>query len=73
MKLRALFHKEQQSFLPEDLFGRIREERAFAEECGFDPEQLHCKGCIYSCPLSRVKCDTGKQTLPFLEKCRADS
>lgn len=71
MNIRYLFKKEQQQdFVMEDAFDRIRESRAFAEECSFDLEQLHCKGCIYTCPLSRAKCDTGRRAVPLFEKCR---
>ena len=71
MNVRALFRKEQQQeFSLEDAFDQIRESRTFAEECNFDMEQLHCKGCIYTCPLSRARCDTGKRAVPLLEKCR---
>ena len=73
MNLKSVFHKEA----PSDKYGteraldQLRESRAFAQECHYDLEQLHCKGCIYSCPLIRAKCDTGKKAVPALEQLRA--
>lgn len=71
MNIKTLFQREQpQNFSLEDAFDQIRESRSFAEECNYDLEQLHCKGCIYTCPLSRARCDTGKSAVPLLETCR---
>lgn len=71
MNFKSMFKKEQQEeFGLEEAFEQIRESRTFAEACNFNLEQLHCKGCIYTCPLSRARCDTGKRAVPFLEKCR---
>lgn len=73
MNLKNIMHKEAQTdeYCTEEALDQFRESRAFAQECNYDLEQLHCKGCIYTCPLSRAKCDTGKKAVPALEALRA--
>lgn len=72
MGIRELLHKNTADFGIEDAYKQIKESKEFARECGFDIEKLHCKGCIYSCPIARAKCDTGKRCAPLFEKCRAE-
>lgn len=69
MSIRDIFHREHKSreAVIEEAFAQIKEDRAFAAACGYDSEQLHCKGCIFSCPLSRAKCDTGRCVIPVFE------
>ena len=62
MNIRALFARD------ENITKYIRENRAFAEKCGYDPDKLHCNGCVYSCPLSHTKCVTGEKAAGLLEK-----
>ena len=72
MGIRELLHKNTADFGIEEAFKQIKESEDFARECGFDTEKLHCKGCIYSCPIARARCDTGKRCAPLFEQCRAE-
>ena len=55
----------------ETALGKIKESAEEAEACSYAPEQLHCRGCVNSCLLSRPKCDMGRNILAALHRSGA--
>ena len=47
--------------------GKIKETAQEAFSCGYAPEMLHCRGCVNTCPLSRPRCDMGRNVLAALQ------
>lgn len=60
--------KLPEKFSFEEALEKVKEKREAAEECGYDTEKLHCRGCINSCTLSRSRCDVGRLVSAALEK-----
>ena len=45
----------------DEAIAAISESAGAAADCGYDPEKLHCHGCINSCALARARCDFGRR------------
>lgn len=68
MKADSIFRRARKSaeYGPGEALAQIKEGSAYAAEHDYDPDMLHCKGCIYACAFSKARCDTGRKAVPVL-------
>lgn len=70
MNIKMLFCRKikPKEYTREEALQMIREGTAAAEDCGFAPDKLHCKGCANACSLAKVRCDLGVRVVRGLHK-----
>lgn len=73
MNIQSMFGRSVKLNVPkeysfDEALGKIKETAELAADCGYEPEKLHCRGCINGCALSRPRCDLGKRVIAAIEK-----